>query len=86
MYRAKASLSCGEKADALADDFSYKNRKFALTNAGRDSSRIDMSVIRSCLEELSKADRQLKSGSSMPAIVLEQLMVKLFLITNGEKV
>lgn len=86
MYRAKASLVCGQKADALAGDFGYRNRAFALANAGRDSSRIDMSVIRSCLEELGKADRQLKSGSSMPSLVLEQLMVKLFLITNGEKV
>ncbi len=86
MYRAKVSLSGGQRADALAGDFGYRNRAFALTNAGRDSSRIDLSVIRSCLEELCKADRQLKYGSSMPALVLEQLMVKLFLITNGEKV
>lgn len=86
MYRAKVSLSCGQKADELAETFGYKNRKFALTNAGRDSSRIDMAVIRSCLEELAKADRQLKSGASVPSLVLEQLMVKLFLITNGEKV
>ncbi len=86
MYRAKVSLSCGHKADVLASDFAYRNRAFALANAGRDSSKIDMSVIRLCLEELAKADRQLKSGSSMPMLVLEQLMVKLFLITNGEKV
>ncbi|MBQ3136259.1 MAG: DNA polymerase III subunit delta [Clostridia bacterium] len=86
IYRAKVSLSCGQKADVLAGDFGYKNRAFALGNAGRDSSKIDMSVIRSCLHELSKADKQLKSGASMPALVLEQLMVKLFLITNGEKV
>lgn len=86
MYRAKTSLSCGQKADALAVDFGYRNRAFALASAGRDSSKIDMSVIRNCLEELSKADRQLKSGATMPSLVLEQLMVKLFLITNGEKV
>lgn len=86
MYRAKVSLSCGHKADALASDFAYRNRAFALANAGRDSSRIDMNIIRKCLEELSEADRQLKSGSSMPMLVLEQLMVKLFLVTNGEKV
>ncbi len=86
MYRAKVSLTCGHKADVLAVSFGYRNRAFALANAGRDSSKIDISVIRNCLEELSKADRQLKSGSSMPILVLEQLMVKLFLITNGEKV
>ena len=86
MYRAKVSLVCGQRADALSVDFSYGKRAFALDNAGRDSSRIDLSVIRRCLEELSKADRQLKQGSNMPVLVLEQLMVKLFLITNGEKV
>lgn len=86
MYRAKVSLGCGEKADALAVSFSYGKRAFALSNAGRDSSRIDLSVIRSCLDELGRADRLLKSGSNMPALVLEQLMVRLFLITNGEKV
>ncbi len=86
MYRAKVSLSGGYKADILANDFGYKNRAFALANAGRDCSKIDLHVIRNCLDELSRADRQLKSGSSMPSLVLEQLMVKLFLITNGEKV
>ncbi len=86
MYRAKTSLACGQKADALAGNFGYRNRAFALSNAGRDSSRIDMTIIRNCLEELGKADRQLKMGASMPSLVLEQLMVKLFLITNGEKV
>ena len=86
MYRAKVALICGQRADALSNDFSYGKRAFALSNAGRDSSRVDIDIIRKCLEELSKADRQLKSGSSMPAIVLEQLMVRLFLVMGGEKV
>ena len=86
MYRAKVSLSCGYKADILASDFGYKNRAFALANAGRDSSKIDMNIIRKCLEELSATDRQLKSGASMPVLALEQLIVRLFLITNGERV
>lgn len=86
MYRAKVALVCGQRADALSNDFSYGKRAFALSNAGRDSSRVDIDIIRKCLEELSKADRQLKSGSSMPAIVLEQLMVRLFLVMGGEKV
>lgn len=86
MYRAKVSLVCGQRADALSTDFAYRNRAFALTNAGRDSSRVDIDVIRKCLEELSAADRQLKMGASMPSLVLEQLMVRLFLVMGGEKV
>lgn len=86
MYRAKVSLVSGQKADALSFDFKYGNRAFALSNAGRDASRTDIATVRKCLEELALADRRLKSGSSMPTLVLEQLMVKLFLISNGEKV
>ncbi len=86
MYRARVSLACGYKADALSTDFSYGKRAFALSNAARDSSGVDIDIIRKCLEELSKADRQLKGGSTMPVLVLEQLMVRLFLVMGGEKV
>ena len=86
MYRAKVSLAGGHKADALSVDFAYKNRAFALSNAARDSSGVDIDIIRKCLEELAKADRELKGGSGMPALVLEQLIVRLFLVMGGEKV
>lgn len=86
MYRAKVSLTCGKYADSLKDDFGYKNTAFRLTNAARDCSRTELVTIRKCLDELSKADIQLKSGRDNPRITLEQLMVRLFLVTNGEKV
>lgn len=86
LYRAKVSVVSGEKAEALSADFGYRNTAFRLTNAGRDSRKTDIQTIRKLLEELSKADYNLKFGSGDPVIVLEQLMVKLFLISNGEKV
>lgn len=86
MYRGKVSLSCGERADALASPFDYRNTAFRLTNGARDASRLDLPTIRKCLDVLSQADMKLKMSSDDSVIVLEQLMVRLFLVTNGERV
>lgn len=86
IYRAKVSLLCGKNADSLAADFGYKNTAFRLYNAARDSRNMDIQTVRLCLEELSKADKQLKSGRDNANLIIEQLMVRLFLLSNGEKV
>lgn len=86
MYRAKISLYCGERADSLSVDYAYNKTAFRLVNAGKDASRIEIPTIRKCLDVLSEADMKLKSGSDDQVILLEQLMVKLFLVQNGEKV
>ncbi len=86
IYRARISLASGKNADSLASDFNYRNTAFRLSNAARDSRNMDIGTIRQCLEELSKADKQLKSGRDNAMLVLEQLLVKLFLLSNGEKV
>ncbi|MBQ7295115.1 MAG: DNA polymerase III subunit delta [Clostridia bacterium] len=86
MYRGKVSLSCGGRADELAADFDYGKRAFALTNGARDSSKIDLPTLRKCLDVLCEADMKLKMSSDDNVIVLEQLMVRLFLVTNGERV
>ncbi len=86
IYRARISLASGKNADSLASDFNYRNSAFRLTNAARDSRNMDIGTIRQCLNELSKADRQLKSGRDNAMLIFEQLLVKLFLLSNGEKV
>lgn len=86
MYRARVSLFCGERAEALSADFGYKNTAFRLTNGARDSSKMDLPTIRKCLEVLSEADMKLKKSYDDETVVLEKLMVKLFLVSNGEKV
>lgn len=86
MYRAKISLANGERAEALSEPFKYGKLEFRLTNGGRDASKMTVETLRLCLEELSKADMKLKNGRDMPVVVLEQLMVRLFLIRSGERV
>ncbi len=86
IYRAKISVANGEGAESLAQAYNYKNMAFRLSNAARDGSKLDISVVRKCLEELSKTDDQLKFGAANPTLVLEQLIVRLFLIINGERV
>ena len=86
MYRAKVSVTCGKGAEELSDAYSYGRTAFRLSNGARDSARIDIDTLRRCLEELSKADMKLKSARDNPSVILEQLMVRLFLVTGGEKV
>ena len=87
MYSAKVSLACGKGAEELSDAYGYGTRlSFRLKNGARDASKIDLDTLRKCLDELSKADRRLKSGRDNPNVILEQLMVRLFLVSSGEKV
>ena len=86
MYRAKISLANCERAEALSEPFKYGKLEFRLTNGGRDASKMSIETLRLCLEELSKADMKLKNGRDLPMVVLEQLMVRLFLIRSGERV
>lgn len=86
MYRAKISVSCGERAEALSEPFRYGKLEFRLTNGAKDASKMTVETLRRCLDVLSEADMKLKNGRDLPSIVLEQLMVRLFLIRSGERV
>ncbi len=86
MYRAKVSLACGGTAEALSEAYNYRNTAFRLRNGARDASKIDLDILRRCLEVLSQADMALKNGRDDSTAVLEQLMVKLFLVSGGERV
>ena len=87
MYRAKVSLTCGSTAEALGEAYGYKsNTLFRLKNGARDASRMDIDTLRKCLDVLYSADCALKSTYENEASILEQLMVKLFLVQGGERV
>ncbi len=86
MYRVKVTSAGGERASTLKDYFNYRGREFTIDNSVRDSSRLDISVLRRCLDILSEADMKLKTGRDLGSLVIEQLMVKLLLAANGEKV
>lgn len=86
MYRVKVSLASGVNPTELKNSFNYKGREFVLSNAQRDGKKLDLAQIRSCLEALSEADMKLKSSRDNTSLIIEQVMVKLLLISNGEKV
>ena len=86
MYRAKISVTNGERAEALSEPFKYGKMEFRLSNGARDASKMTVETLRRCLDVLSEADMKLKNGRDLPMVVLEQLMVRLFLIRSGERV
>lgn len=86
IYRARISVACSQNAEALASDFGYRNNAFRLSNAVRDSRGMSIEAVRKCLDELYEADKKLKFSRDSATVIFEQLMVRLFLIANGEKV
>lgn len=86
MYRAKVYSSGGMRPEDGAKDFNYKNKEFRLTNAARTASKYSINQLRDFLEVLFNADTMLKSTSIDGRLILEQSIIKLLLISNGEKV
>ena len=86
MYRAKVSVTCGKSAEELSEAYGYGKTAFRLKNGARDASRLDLDTLRRCLDELAKADMKLKTSRDTPSVILEQLMVRLFLVSNGDAV
>ncbi len=86
MYRVKVCSVSSVSPSLLKESFNYKKREFTIDNAVRDSKNLDLSKLRKCLDVLSKADLKLKSGRDNSSLVIEQVMVQLLLIANGEKV
>lgn len=83
MYRAKVAVTAGEKADYLANSFNYRNTAFRLTNGARDASKLSIEQLRKCLNELDKADESIKFSSADNRLALEELLIKLTLISNS---
>lgn len=86
LYRAKVAVSCGGSVQSLIAAYGYKGREFAIQNAARDAAKLTLPQIRRALDTLKEADRKLKSTGESGALVLEQLIVRLLLIANGERV
>lgn len=81
MYRAQVALSSGEAADAAAKVFNYKRREFRLKNGARSSANMSLEQIRNCLDILADADMRLKSTALDERRILEELMLRLMLIS-----
>ena len=84
LYRVKVALSCTGKTAALTEIFNYKGREFSLNYTARDAASLSLEQIRACLRALQKADSKLKTSAQSGELILEELMVRLLLIMNGE--
>lgn len=77
IYRAKAAVKSGNRAEAVSKYYNYAGKEFRLTNAARNGSSLSFDDIAECIEILMQADSTLKSTSVNKRLVLEQTVVKL---------
>ncbi len=86
MYRAKVASSGGHRPEEMLKIFNYGKSDFRIRNGAKNSSKMSAGMLRESLEVLADADESLKSTSIDGRLILEETMIKLFLIANGEKV
>lgn len=77
IYRAKAAVKSGNRAEMIAKYYDYAGKEFRLTNAARNGSSLSFEAIGECIEILSWADATLKSSALDKRLILEQTVVKL---------
>ncbi len=86
MYRGKVASSSGYRPEDMAKVFNYGKNDFRLKNGAKNASKMSIESLRQSLEVLSQADEKLKTTSIDSRLILEETMMKLFLLANGEKV
>ncbi len=85
MYRTFVGKERAMSVPEIAKEFDYKNREFVIRNAVNDVKKFDFNKFSLSFDALRSADKSLKSFSSNPRTVLEQLMVKLgYIALKGE--
>ncbi len=77
IYRAKAAVKSGGRAEMIAGFYNYAGKEFRLSNAARNGSSLSFENIGECIEILLQADTTLKSSALNKRLVLEQTVVKL---------
>lgn len=86
MYRAKVTVASGRRAEEAATVFNYGKNEFRLKNGAKNASAMSINSLRKSLDVLSEADERLKTTAIDGRVILEETMMKLFLLANGEKV
>lgn len=83
MYRVRAALESGLTSAAPAEYGDYKNRQFRLRSGERWAKKMTTAQIKRCLDLLLEADLALKGSRLEPRLVLETLVARLLLVTEG---
>lgn len=87
IYRVFAANKANVSIDAVANEFSYKNRAFVLKRAAVNLKKFDKKKLVLSFNELLRADEHLKNFGYDPRTVLEELTVKLvYILVKGESV
>lgn len=77
IYRAKAAVKSGGRAEEIAKYYNYAGKEFRLTNAARSSASLTFDDIGKCIDILVEADAAMKSTSTDKRLILEKAIVKL---------
>ena len=77
LYRVKAAMESGGKAQDIADFYDYKRKEFRLKNAARTAAHRKIPDLRRAVELLLEVDIKLKSAKIDNRIILEQLISQL---------
>lgn len=85
LYRAKAAVTAGKRAQEIAQYYNYANKEFRLTNAARDCAALSLDMLAQCIDALAQADMRLKNFGGDERLILEQTLVKLALIEGNKR-
>ncbi len=77
IYRAKAAVKSGARAEDVSKYYNYAGKEFRLTNAARNSAQLTFDDIGKCIEILVDADTAMKSTATDKRLILEKTIVKL---------
>ena len=87
MARMNAAAKVNKSTAEVAEDFSYKNKTFVLSNATYNLKKLNDKKLNLCMRTILSADRLLKSFSYDEKLILEQMTVELiYIIANGESI
>lgn len=82
MYRVKCAKIDGKPYEDVADYYNYSGRAFALKNAARDCASLSFNQLRKSIDIIMAADNALKSTSANSRLILEEMLVKLDLVSK----
>ena len=86
MYRVRAAVQSGQSSMEPAKYFPYKGKEFRLKNAERDAKRLSTDMLRRSLDVLLETDLSLKSSRANSRVLMEELIAKLLLIAERERI
>ena len=85
MYRVRAALQSGQPVSELSKTFDYKGKEFRLRNAERDGAGMSMEMLWESLDVLLQTDVALKSTRTDNRLWMEELIARLLLISQKER-